>query len=281
MRAHVTTSVGEVKQRNVGRSGLRVSEIGVSTTNPDVVTRFLDEGGTLLDVSPASAPALAPVNPRDLVISAQIGVDPARPVGRRVDCSRRALLNQLDELLSALGLEHVDLLSAGHFDPRTPPEEVAETLQRVVESGRARYAGVRGYRGWQLAVTPGMSAVHHEYSLLKRGAEEELVPAAGHLGIGVIAENPFAHGLLTGESSPEAQAYSGSAARTVVDALDTAADGLGVTPATVALAWTLGRVDAAMVTADSPAVVSEAAAAAATTIPRAIDRALDDVSRVG
>lgn len=270
-----------MKQRNVGRSGLRVSEIGVSTTNPDAVTRFLDEGGTLLDVSPASAPALAPVSPRDLVISAQIGVDPARPVGRRVDCSRRALLNQLDHLLDCLGLDHVDLLSAGHFDPRTPPEEVADTLQWAVDSGRARYAGVRGYRGWQLAVTPGMASVHHEYSLLKRGAEEELFPAAAHLGTGIIAENPFAHGLLTGDGAPEAQAYTGSTARTVVDAVDTAAEGLGVSPASVALAWVLGRVDAVLVEAAGPEDVSRAVAAAATRVPRAIDRALDDVSRVG
>lgn len=163
MSRNPTTRVVQVKQRNVGRSGLRVSEVGVSTSSRDVVTRFLDAGGTLIDVSPSSADAISQVSRHEVVLSAQVGVRPERPAGQRVDCSRRSLLAQLDELLASLGTDHIDLLSVGHFDARTPVDEIANTLDYAVRSGRARYAGVRGYNAWQLAVTPGVIAAQREY----------------------------------------------------------------------------------------------------------------------
>lgn len=187
------------------------------------------------------------------------------------------MLAQLDELLDQLGTDHVDLLSVGHFDPRTPVEEVVETLTFAVSSGRARYTGVRGYSGWQLAVTPGVIAAQREYSLLRRGPEEELFPAAAHLGVGVIAEYPLAHGVLSGRPhEPEARNYIGS---TIVDAVATAAAGLGVSTAATSLAWVLRRVNAAVVKVDSPEHVADLEAA--TELPKSIDKALEEVSRVG
>lgn len=237
----------------------------------------MDAGGTLIDVSPSSADAISQVSRHEVVLSAQVGVRPERPAGQRVDCSRRSLLAQLDELLASLGTDHIDLLSVGHFDARTPVDEIANTLDYAVRSGRARYAGVRGYNAWQLAVTPGVIAAQREYSLLRRGPEEELLPAASHLGAGFVAENPLAHGVLSGRPhEPEARTYIGS---TIVDAVATAAEGLGVSLATVSLAWVLKRVDAAVVKVSNPAQVKELAAA--TELPKSIDKALEDVSRVG
>ncbi|WP_460490776.1 aldo/keto reductase, partial [Corynebacterium nasicanis] len=208
-----------MKQRLVGSSGLRVSDLGLGTGTWGAGTdaaeaqvmlgMFRDAGGTLIDSSPAYAggraqQVLAEVLPglprHELILSSSAGVEPDSPVGRRVDCSRRALMHQLDETLRVLGTDHLDLWSVGYWDERTPPAEVADTLDWAVRTGRTRYSGVRDYAAWQLAVTdsPRVVATQHEYSLLARGIEEELIPAARHLGVGVIAAAPLAQGVLTG-----------------------------------------------------------------------------------
>lgn len=278
---HPTTSVVGVKQRNVGVSGLKVSELGLGTPRePELIRTFLDAGGTLLDVS--EGVDLSGFPRRELVLSAASGVDLSAPLGRRVDCSRRNLMWQLDELLRRLDTDHLDLWSVGHFDPHTPPEEVAATLQWAVDSGRVRYAGVRGYRGWQLAVTPGIVAAAKEYSLLHRDAEEELIPAAAYLGVGMIAGVPLARGVLAGRTRrAEAHTYLSRKADTVLEAVSTAAAGLGWSTAAVALAWVRERegVDAVMVGASHPAQLRELTDSLAATLPRTIHQALDDVSR--
>lgn len=310
-----------MEQRLLGVSGLRVSEIGLGTSTwgagttageaGEILRSFLDAGGCLVDCSPVSGPGLAErilaeqlqgqVRREDLVISAAGGVDPHSPIGSRVDSSRRRLLGQLDSTLRTLGTDHLDLWSVGHWDDRTPPEEVADTLDYAVRTGRVRYAGVRGYAGWQLAVTgaaiPGrIVAAQNEYSLLVRRIEEELVPAARHLGVGVIAAAPLGQGVLSGkyrtgipargghgnsERDAEVHAYLGDHTRTIVEALSTAADGLGISPSVAALIWVRDRpgVSSAVAGVRTPAQLKELIDAADRTLPRAIGKALDDVSR--
>lgn len=306
----------EVKQRLVGVSGLRVSEIGLGTATWGAVTdateagsildRFLGAGGTLIDSSPAYAQGRAErvlgqvlnggVDRSSIILTSASGVDPHSPVGRRVDCSRRRLMLQLDTTLANLGTDHLDVWSVGYWDERTPPAEVADTLDWAVRTGRTRYAGVRGYAGWQLAVTstavaPGRAlvAAQNEYSLLVRDTEEELLPAARHLGVGMFAAAPLAQGVLTGRyrsgmppgARTEAQTYLGTKAHTVVEALSTAADGLDLSPAVVALAWIRDRpgVSSAIVGASTADQLTQLLAVTDTTLPRAIGKALDDVSR--
>ena len=301
-----------VKQRLVGSSGLRVSDIGLGTATWGLATdvaeaqvmlrSFRDAGGTLIDSSPAygrgraqevlaAVLADAAVPRHDLVLSSSAGVAPDSPVGRRVDCSRRTLMHQLDETLRVLGTDHLDLWSVGYWDEKTPPAEVLDTLDWAVRTGRTRYAGVRDYAGWQLAVTtsPRVVATQHEYSLLAREIEEELIPAARHLGVGVLAAAPLAQGVLTGRyrsSLPhgvraEVHAKLGSKSHTVVDAVTTAADGLGIPPAVVALAWARDRagVSSAIVGASRREQLAQLLTVADTVLPRAIVKALDDVSR--
>lgn len=267
-----------------------------------ILRTFVDHGGTLLDASPAYAAgasqerlgavlADAAVDREDLVLSSSAGAAPHSPVGHRVDCSRRALMRQLDRTLTALGTDHLDLWSVGYWDERTPPAEVLDTLDWAVRTGRTRYAGVRDYAGWQLAVTasPRVVATQHEYSLLARGIEEELIPAARHLGVGVIAAAPLAQGVLTGRYRSgqatgvraEVHARLGYKAHTVVDALTTAAEGLDISPAVVALAWARDRagVASAVVGASHRGQLRELLTVADTALPRAIVKALDDVSR--
>ena len=248
MSRNLTANLSNVMQRNLGNSGLRVSAIGLKDPTPEEISSFVDKGGSLIDASTCGS-ALRKVPREELVVSVRVGIDMSKPIGCRVDCSRRGIMRDLDKKLVDLGLDHVDLLNVGWFDPLTPPEEVSETLAWAVNSGRARYAGVWGYRGWQLAVTPGVISATHEYSLVRRGAEEELIPAAEHLGVGVIADNPVINS----------------------DAVATAAEGLGVSAETVAVSWVLARVDAVFVDSFVEPMI----------LPGAIDRALEDISRVG
>ncbi|EOM78413.1 aldo/keto reductase [Rhodococcus rhodnii] len=311
-----------MEQRTVGTSGLRVSQLGLGTltwgrdTGGDEaaaqLSAFVDAGGTLVDSSPAYgdgaaqrilAELLGDVVPRrDVIVSTSSGVGPAPEPGaaRHVDCSRRALLGQLDETLLELGTDHVDVWQVATWDPHTPVDEVAATLDHAVASGRARYVGVRGYLGWQLATAASaasapLTATQVEYSLLARGVEEELVPAARHHGLGVFAAVPLAGGVLTGKyrdgipadsrGSDELLAasvrrYLDAPSARVVDALVTAADGLGTSPLAVALAWVRDRpgVASAVVGARDLAQLTGVLDAATVELPPAIAAALDDVS---
>lgn len=320
-----------MEQRTVGRSGLRVSRMGLATHTwggrTDVedaagqLTAFVDAGGTLVDTSPAYAGGAAQkvlaeligdlVSRDDLVLSGCAGMlpspaaeaelsEPELPelVRPTVDASRRALLGQLDRTLLELGTDHLDLWSVAAWDPYTPLEEVAATLEFAVRSGRVRYVGVRGFAAWQLASLAALTpvvAVQSPYSLLARAAEEDLLPAARHHGTGLVAATPLAGGILTGKYRDGVPADSRGAdeataaeirhrlderATRVVDALATAADGLGTSPLAVALAWIRDRpgVASMVVGARDIGQLTGVLAAETLELPRAIAAALDDVS---
>lgn len=308
-----------MEQRSVGASGLRVSRLGLGTltwgrdTDGDEaaaqIAAFVDAGGTLVDTSPAYgdgaaqrilAELLDDVVPRtELVLSSSAGINPTGR--RRIDCSRRGLLAQLDATLREFGTDYLDIWQVATWDPFTPVDEIAVTLDFAVSSGRVRYVGARGYLGWQLATAAGAAreaslvATQVEYSLLARGVEEELIPAATHHGIGVFAAIPLAGGVLTGKyrngvpvdsrgaddaHSEDVQNYLTPSSVRVVDAVVTAADGLGTSPLAVALAWARDRpgVATAIVGARDNAQLTGVLIAEELELPSAISAALDDVS---
>ncbi|MFE3292543.1 aldo/keto reductase [Rhodococcus sp. NPDC059234] len=304
-----------MRQRTVGTSGLRVSRVGLGTmawgrdTDGDEaaaqVLGFMESGGTLVDSSPfygggtaqrILAELLSDVAPRaELVLSSSGGIHCGRD---GVDCSRRALIAQLDATLRELGTDHLDLWQVATWDPMTPVEEVASALEYATSTGRARYVGARGYLGWQLATAAASAdlvATQAEYSLLARGVEDELLPAALHHGVGLLAAVPLAGGVLTGKyrdgipadsrgasetGAESVAAYLTDATARVVDAVVTAADGLGASPLAVALAWVRDRpgVASAIVGARDYAQHTGVLAAEELELPAAIAAALDDVS---
>jgi len=311
-----------MEQRTVGASGLRVSRLGLGTltwgrgTDGDEaaaqLSAFVDAGGTLVDTSPAYgdgmsqrilAELLDDVVPRDrLVLSGSSGIDTSKLGEGRVDCSRGGLLTQLDATLRELGTDHLDVWQVATWDPQTPVDEVAATLEYAITSGRVRYVGVRGYLGWQLATAASAASrgarlvsTQVEYSLLARGVEEELIPAATYHGAGVFAAVPLAGGVLTGKyrsgvpadsrgadevHAEEVRHYLTDSAVRVVDAVVTAADGLGTSPLAVALAWVRDRpgVASALVGARDLAQLTGVLVAEELELPAAIASALDDVS---
>ncbi|WP_151774683.1 aldo/keto reductase [Streptomyces abyssomicinicus] len=313
-----------MKQRHLGRTGLRVSRIGLGTLTwgrdtdehdaAELLKAFWEAGGNLVDTADIYGGGeaeyllgrlIADLVPReDLVISTKAGSVPDPE--RRVDGSRGHLLAALDASLARLGTDHVDLWQVHAYDEDTPIEETLQALDIAVTSGRARYVGVSNFCGWQLAraatwqlAAPGartaLAGTQLEYSLLQRGVEREVLPAARELGIGLLPSSPLGRGVLTGKYrtgtpadsrgasehlAPFVAPYLDDAAGRIVDAVATAADGLAVTPLQVSLAWIRDRpqVTAPIVGARTAQQLEAALSVETLTLPDEICRALDDVS---
>ncbi|MFF8954698.1 aldo/keto reductase [Streptomyces sp. NPDC014894] len=313
-----------MEQRHLGRTGLRVSRIGLGTLTwgrdtdehdaADQLKAFWEAGGTLVDTADVYGGGDAEyllgrlverlVPRRDLVIATKAGSVPDPE--RRFDGSRGHLLTSLDHSLARLGTDYVDLWQVHAFDPLTPLDETLQALDIAVSSGRARYAGVSNFCGWQLAkaatwqlAAPGvrtrLASTQMEYSLLQRGVEREVLPAALDLGIGMLPSSPLGRGVLTGKYrhgmpsgsrgasamlGPFVEPYLDEMADSIVDAVLTAADGLATTALHVALAWVRDRpgVVAPIVGARNAQQLTAALSVEALTLPDEICRALDDVS---
>ncbi|MCK9793754.1 aldo/keto reductase [Isoptericola sp. 4D.3] len=311
-----------MERRQVGRTGLRVSELGLGTMTwgrdtddldaAEQLRDFVDAGGTLVDTAATYGDGDAErvigslldgkVARDEVVLCTKGGVRAGRS-GARVDASRAGLLADLDASLARLGTDHVDLFLVACPDPATPLAETVSALRLAVASGRARYVGLSNHPGWASARAAtlleadgtGLSALELEYSLLQRGAERDVAPAADALGLGLLAWSPLGRGVLTGKyrraipadsraaSSHLAafvEPYLDAAASSVVEAVATAADGLGRAPLEVALAWLLARdtVASAIVGARTPAQLRASLAALDLDLPDEVHAALDDVS---
>jgi len=217
-----------MQQRRLGRTGLKVSALGLGTLTwgrdtdeheaRDQLKSFVEAGGTLLDTAAGYGDGaseelvgtlLGDVVARDeVVIATKAGVSRARGT-REVNVSRGHLLRTLDASLRRLGTDHVDLWQVHVWSDETPWEETLGALDHAVSTGRAAYVGVSNYSSWQVAqasawqrAVPGrapLASVQVEYSLLNRAVEAELVPAARSLGVGVLAWAPLGRGVLTGK----------------------------------------------------------------------------------
>ena len=312
-----------MEHRHLGRTGLRVSRLGLGTLTwgrntgerdaADLLKAFWDAGGTLIDTADVYADGgaeyllgrlLEDMVPRaDLVIATKAGSVP--DPDRRFDTSRGHLLSALDASLQRLGTDYVDLWQVHAFDPGTPMDETLQALDIAVSSGRARYVGVSNFCGWQLAKAATwqlagsgrttLSSTQMEYSLLQRGVEREVLPAALDLGLGLLPSSPLGRGVLTGKyrkGTPQdsrggsedlagfVEPYLDETAGHIVDALAIAADGLAVTPLQVALAWVRDRpgVTAPILGARNAQQLAAALSVEALSLPDEICLALDDVS---
>lgn len=306
-----------MESRRVGRSGLTVSRLGLGTmtwgrdTDADEAAAqleaFVTAGGTLIDTAniygDGDAESIIGTLVPDVVPRADV-VLATTTVG--VGGGRGRLLAALDASLRRLGSDHVDLWQVHAFDAAVPFDETCSALRTAVDSGRARYIGVSGYSGWQLATMatqlrawscPIVSA-EAEYSLVDRTVEESLLPAAAVHGVGLLAWAPLGRGVLTGKyrhgTPADSRGASANFARYVgrhrtedaariVEAVATAAEGLGTSPLAVAGAWVRDRpgVAAAVVGARDSAQLLGSLAAQDISLPAEIALALADVSGPG
>jgi aryl-alcohol dehydrogenase-like predicted oxidoreductase len=308
-----------MQQRYVGNSGLRVSSLSLGTMSwagetdeqdaAGLLRAFVDGGGTLVDTAASYAGGGAEVllggmlgdvvARSEVVISTKAGLTTSG--GRRsVDTSRNGMLSGLDASLARLGTDYVDIWFAQAWDPNVPLEETLSALEFAVRSGRARYAGVSNFNGWQTAKAAAVAdfplvACQAEYSLLQRKPEDELIPAIEDAGLGLMAWGPLGRGVLTGKyrghipSDSRAahhklagyvEPYLEGTASSVVEAVAMAAKGLGRTALDVSLSWLLSQhgVATALVGARTPVQLKEIMDAVLTPLPPEISAALGDVS---
>ena len=219
-----------MRYRPLGDSGLMVSVTGLGCNNfgrrldldatRAVVDAALEAGITLLDTSDTygngggSEELLGEVlaGRRDEVVLAtkfghqdfDMGYGPAAGAKGGRAYIRRAV----ERSLRRLRTDYLDLYQMHTPDPVTPVAETLAALAELVAEGKVRYVGNSNFTGWQIAdaahvaraagAVPFISAQNH-WSLLERGAEAEVVPAARHFGLGVLPYFPLANGLLTGK----------------------------------------------------------------------------------
>ena len=166
-----------------------------------------------------------------------------------------------DASLSRLGVDHIDLYYQHRVDPETPIEETVGAMKELVEAGKVRYLGLSEAGPQTIrkahAVHP-ISALQSEYSLFTRDVEDEILPTVRELGIGFVPYSPLGRGFLTGrwrsiEDMPEDDIRSARFPRfaeenfkknlELADRVREVADGKGITPGQLALAWLLAQGD--------------------------------------
>ncbi len=299
----LTVSATGLGCNNLGRAGTATADLDGSRA---VVDAAVEAGITLFDVADiyGSRPGLseeilgATLGARrdQVVLATKFGMDAKGANGRDEGArgSRRYVIQSVEASLRRLRTDWIDLYQLHQPDPLTPLSETMAALDDVVRAGKIRYIGHSNFAGWQLAdaawtadragTAPFISA-QNEYSLLQRGIESELMPAAARFGVGILPFFPLANGLLTGKFS-RGSAPSGtrltdlkpalleSAPWDRLEALEGFAGDRGLSMVEVAFGWLLSRPGVASVIAGatSPAQVRANAAAGAGWVPDPADR---------
>jgi aryl-alcohol dehydrogenase-like predicted oxidoreductase len=271
----------DVKTRKLGTHGPSVSEIGLGCMGMSdlygpaddaesvaTIRAALDSGVTLLDAGDwygmghnelLIREALRSVPRENAVISIKFGVlrDPS---GRIVGLDGRpvAVKTSLSYSLRRLGTDYIDIYRPSRVDPAVPIEETIGAIADMVKAGYVRHVGLSevGVETMRRAhaVHP-VSDLQIEYSLMSRGIEERILPAARELGVGITAYGVLSRGLLSGHWSKDRALskadYRGHLPRFsaenvdrnlgLVDALREVAKGRGATVAQVAIAWVMAR----------------------------------------
>lgn len=198
-----------------------------------------------------------------LLISTKLGIR-AGSGPNDIGTSRHRIIAQAEQSLRRLGVETLDLYQLHAWDGLTPAEEIMESLDLLVRSGKVRYVGCSNFSGWHVGkmlrvsdlmrTVPLISQQIH-YTLYSREAEQELIPIGLDSGLAVIVWSPLAGGLLTGKYSrigkptsgrhvsgfPEPPIHDWERLYAIVDELKSIASESGHAPAQLALAWLIHR----------------------------------------
>jgi aryl-alcohol dehydrogenase-like predicted oxidoreductase len=272
-----------VDQRNLGSEGLIVSELGLGCMGMSefygtgdeeesiaTIHRAIELGITFLDTADMYGPftneklvSKAIADRRNEVVLATKfgnvrGEDGSfHGVSGEPDYVKKAC----DASLERLGVDHIDLYYQHRVDPETPIEETVGAMKELVEAGKVRYLGLSEAAPETIrkahAVHP-ISALQSEYSLFTREVEDEILPTVRELDIGFVPYSPLGRGFLTGrwrsvDDMPEDDTRSARFPRfaeenfkknlELADRVREVAEGKGITPGQLALAWLLAQGD--------------------------------------
>jgi aryl-alcohol dehydrogenase-like predicted oxidoreductase len=215
-----------MEYRNLGRSGLRVSLVGLGCNNfggrigleatRAVVDSAIACGITLFDTADiygergGSETLLGEVlgaRRKEIVLASKFGME-MDDSGTRVGGSRRWIMRAVEDSLTRLKTDWLDLYQYHRPDPLTPIDETLRAFDDLVRQGKVRYIGCSNMPAWQVATAQWtardlgllpFASAQDEYSLVVRDAEKDLIPALTHYGMGLLPYFPLASGLLTGK----------------------------------------------------------------------------------
>jgi aryl-alcohol dehydrogenase-like predicted oxidoreductase len=271
----------------LGRSGLRVSPLclGAMTfgeglgwgssveESQQIMDHFIAAGGNFIDTANFYTKSHSekiigdhigrhPDKRDRLVIATKFSGNlyPGDPNGG--GSGRKSIINACEHSLRRLQTDYIDLYWLHNWDVHTPIDETMAALEDLVRSGKVRYIGVSDTPAWKVAQANVMAqfrgwaafiGLQIEYSLLERSVEQELVPMALELGLGITPWSPLKSGVLSGKYTRKSAgqvksdrsafmaAYLKESTYALVDELETVAEAHDSTVARVALAWLRGR----------------------------------------
>ncbi len=273
-----------MKKRRLGKSNLEVSAIGLGCMGmsfsygapkdkkemTNLLHAAVERGITFFDTAEVYGPftneelvgeALAPFHGK-VVIATKFGFDlsgsDTRPGAAGLNSQPEHIKQAVEGSLKRLKVETIDLLYQHRVDPNVPIEDVAGTVQELIQQGKVKHfgmseAGVKTIR--RAHVVQPLTALQSEYSLWWRKPEQEVIPTLEELGIGFVPYSPLGKGFLTGaikenttfDSSdfrstlPRFTPEALKANQALTDLLASIAKRKKATPAQIALAWLLAQ----------------------------------------
>jgi aryl-alcohol dehydrogenase-like predicted oxidoreductase len=225
-----------MQYRQLGKSGLKVSAIGLGTNQfggkvdlegtKNIIAAALDTGVNFID----TADVYQAGRSEEFIGAALAGKRQQALIATKVffkvgdgpndqSASRQHILTGVEASLRRLQTDYIDLYQIHRWDEQTPLEETLRTLDDLVRAGKVRYIGASNFAAWQLTQANAVArqrgwtefvSVQPHYHMLEREVEIELLPACQYFGIGVLPYFPLAGGFLTGKYQEGQPAPAGS-----------------------------------------------------------------------
>src|SRR5436190_1012704 len=219
-----------MQKRNLGKSGLEVSALGLGCMGmtfsyapfPEkkdmivLIRKAVEQGVNFFDTAEVYGPynneelvgeALEPLR-KDVVIATKFGFNIQNGKSLGINSQPETIRRAVEGSLKRLRVDVIDLLYQHRVDPNVPIEDVAATVKDLIKEGKVKYfglseAGVDTIRKAH-AIQP-VSALQSEYSLWTRQHEQDIIPAIEELGIGLVAFSPLGKGFLAGKIDENTQ----------------------------------------------------------------------------
>lgn len=259
-----------LRQRVLGKSGIRVSEIALGTMTfgtragwgsqesvcREIYAAFRAAGGTFVDTANNYAAGeseeivgrLVAAERDEIVLASKFTLPTDLADANSGGSSRKTIRRSVERSLRRLGTDYLDVLWVHAWDRNTPVEETLRALDDLVHAGKLLAIGLSNMPAWvvshaatitSLRGWSPLAAVQLEYSLLARTADRELLPMADAFGLAVAAWSPLGRGRLVKPASASAPLPAVQAQ--AVEALNQVADEVEAAPASVAIAWVMAH----------------------------------------